>query len=226
MPSVRYLGHSSFYISSTKGTSIVTDPFGKTMPYTFPMVSADIILQSHEHADHNAYWRVGGNPLVLKRTSDYIVEFEQTIKRTDETLVFKGFPTYHDKFIGKKKGPNTIFMWYMDGLKFCFLGDLGHVLTGKEIEWLGEIDVLFCPVGGGTVLTSSDAVLVINQLKAKIIFPMHYKTKLTEYISWLEEPIENFTSKMTNVENLYALATQVDCNNLPKSPVVKILEMG
>ena len=226
MPNIRYLGHSSFYIASSKGTSIVTDPFGKIMPYTFPIISADIVLQSHEHADHNAYFRVGGNPQVIKRTSDYIAEFEANIQRTNETLIFKAFPSYHDKFIGKKKGPNTIFMWYMDGLKFCFLGDLGHVLTEKEIEWLGEIDILFCPVGGGSVLTSSDAVLVLNQFKAKIIFPMHYKTKLTEYISWLEEPLDNFISKCGNVEHLYTLATPVDCNHLPKHPVVKILEMG
>ncbi len=226
MPNIRYLGHSSYYINSAKGTAIITDPYGRTIPYTFPIISADIVLQSHEHADHNATWRVTGNPIVVKRTSDFIAEFDVNVEKTKETLTFKAFPSWHDKFIGKKKGPNTIFMWYMDGLKFCHLGDLGHVLTEKEIEWLGEVDVLFCPVGGGITLTSSDAVLVVNQLKAKIVFPMHYKTKMTEFISWLEEPVENFIEKIGGAEYLYALATQVDSHHLPKTTVVKILENG
>ncbi len=226
MSNIRYLGHSSFYISSSKGSAIITDPYGKNIPYTFPLISADIVLQSHEHADHNAAWRVNGSPVVLKRTSDFTAEFEVNVEKTKENFVFKAFPTYHDKFIGKKKGPNTVFMWYMDGMKFCHLGDLGHVLTEKEIEWLGEIDVLFCPVGGGTVLSSSDAVLVVNQLKAKLVFPMHYKTKMTEYISWLEEPVENFVEKIGNAEYLYALAMQIDSSSLPRTTCVKILENG
>ncbi|MCQ2735880.1 MAG: MBL fold metallo-hydrolase [bacterium] len=228
MPNIRYLGHSSYYIGSSKGSAIITDPYGKSIPYTFPLISADVVLQSHEHGDHNAGWRVNGNPVILKRTNDFTAEFEVNVDRTKELLAFKAFPSYHDKFIGKKKGPNTIFMWYMDGMKFCHLGDLGTVLTEREIEWIGDVDVLFCPVGGGTVLTSSDAVLVVNQLKAKIVFPMHYKTKMTEYISWLEEPVENFVEKIgkNNTEYLYALATQVDSYSLPATTSVKILENG
>lgn len=223
---VRYLGHSSFFISSGHGTNIIIDPYGPSIPYTFPMLNADIVLQTHEHPDHNAAWRVNGNPAVLKRTNDFMTEFEFPVKRTEETLVFQAIPSFHDRFIGKKKGPNTMFLWYMDGLKLCHLGDLGHVLADREVELMGEIDVLFLPVGGGTVLSSTDAVLVSSQLKARIIFPMHYKTKETELISWLEEPVENFIEKTGGAEYLYSLATSITAETLPKTRTVKILERG
>ncbi len=223
---VRFLGHSSFYISSAKGTSIVIDPYGTGIPYTFPMISADVVLQTHEHADHNAAWRVNGNPAIVKRTNDFIAEFELPIKRTIETLTFQAIPSYHDRFIGKKKGPNTIFLWYMDGIKFCHLGDLGHILGDREIDLLGEVDVLFCPVGGGITLSSTDAVLVVSQLKARIVFPMHFKTKETEFIPWLEEPVENFIEKVGGAEYMYSLATTLEAEKLPDKRVVKILERG
>jgi len=223
---VRYLGHSSFFVSSVAGTSIIIDPYGPSIPYTFPIINADIVLQTHEHADHNATFRVNGNPAIIKRTNDFLAEFELPVKRTEETFTFQAIPSYHDRFVGKKKGPNTIFLWYMDGLKFCHLGDLGHVLGDRELSLLGEIDVLFLPCGGGIVLTSTDAALVTSQLKAKIIFPMHYKTKETELIPWLEEPVENFIEKVGGAEYLHALSTTVSAETLPASREVKILERG
>ncbi len=226
MPSVRFLGHSSFLISTTTGTTIITDPYGTNVPYTFPLISADIVLISHEHADHNAYWRVTGNPAIIKRTGDYISEFETPVKRTGEILTFQAIPSYHDRFVGKKKGINTIFIWYSDGIKFCHLGDIGHMLTDKEMALIGEVDVLFCPVGGGDTLSSTDAVLVTSQLKAKIIFPMHFKTIETELVSYLDEPVDNFIEKMGGAETLYSLATTVEANTLPDRRVVKILERG
>lgn len=228
MSNVRYLGHSSFLITSDKGSSIIVDPFGNSTPYTFPLLSSDIVLVTHEHPDHNAYWRVSGNPAVIKRSGNYISEFEQVVPRTGETFTFKAYPSYHDRFLGKKKGFNTIFVWYMDGMKFCHLGDLGHILTDKDIEMIGEIDILFCPVGGGIVLSSTDAVLVCGQLKSKVIFPMHYKTPETSLISWLEEPVENFIEKMGGAEKLYSLSTTVEATKLAfdGTRVVKILEHG
>src|SRR5438552_532821 len=125
---VRYLGHSSFYVKSRKGTEIILDPYGSNVRLNFPALSADLVLISHEHADHNAHWRVNGNPLVLKRTANFPVEHEIPVKRTGETLTFYGLPTFHDRFSGRRRGPNTIFHWYMEGVHFVHLGDLGHLL--------------------------------------------------------------------------------------------------
>ncbi|MDQ7822748.1 MAG: MBL fold metallo-hydrolase [Candidatus Eremiobacteraeota bacterium] len=223
---VRYLGHSCFYVSSTKGTAIIIDPYGTSLPYNFPDLSADIVVMSHEHNDHNAGWRVQGTPIVIKRTSDFIVEFETPVQRTGEMVTFKGIPTHHDKFSGRRKGPNTIYLWFMEGLKLCHLGDLGHMLTDQQLKMVGDIDVLFCPVGGGTVLDPTEAVLVINQINPKIVFPMHYKTPEAEFMSLVKEPIEAFTSRFEKVEFLHAVATNVELGRLPASTKVMVLDHG
>ena len=174
MPSVRYLGHSSFYISSTKGTSIVTDPFGKTMPYTFPMVSADIILQSHEHADHNAYWRVGGNPLVLKRTSDYIVELTQRLTEQGiPVLAHLGFtPQFLNALGGYKvqaKGAEQTEFILGQALKLQKAGAFGVVLemvSAEAAKYItSHLDIPTIGIGAGK--DTDGQILVVDDVLGK-----------------------------------------------------------
>lgn len=223
---VRYLGHSCFLLNSAKGTLIVIDPFGDIIPYKFPEINADVVLVTHEHRDHNAIWRVGGSPRVVKRTSDFVVEHEFPIQRTGELLVFKGIPCHHDKFGGRRKGPNTIFSWFMEGLGLVHLGDLGHTLTDAQLKTIGDCDVLFLPVGGGTVLDPTEAVLVLNQLNPKLVFPMHYQTNETEYMALAKEPLESFTSRVEQVEHMHTMATNVELGRIPLRTKVMVLDYG
>jgi L-ascorbate metabolism protein UlaG (beta-lactamase superfamily) len=56
------------------------------------------------------------------------------------------------------------------------LGDLGHVLTSKQVEDLDNIDILMVPVGGVSTVAASQAAQVVRLLEPKIVIPMHYKT--------------------------------------------------
>jgi len=223
---VRYLGHSCFLLNSAKGTQILIDPFAESLPYKFPNINADIVIVTHEHKDHNAVWRVGGTPRIVKRTSEFIVEHEFPIPRTGELLVFKGIPTYHDKFSGRRKGPNTIVTWFMEGLGICHLGDLGHTLTDQQLKLIGDCDVLFLPVGGGSVLDPTEAVLVMNQLNPKLVFPMHYQTPESEHLSLAKEPLEAFTSRVETVEHMHTMATNVELGRIPIRTKVLVLDYG
>jgi L-ascorbate metabolism protein UlaG (beta-lactamase superfamily) len=82
--------------------------------------------------------------------------------------------TYHDKKRGVERGRNTVFVIHIDDMAFAHLGDLGHELTSAQIEDIGDIDVLFVPVGGNESLNASEAVAVIAQLEPRIVIPMHY----------------------------------------------------
>ncbi|MGV8123148.1 MAG: MBL fold metallo-hydrolase [Candidatus Xenobiia bacterium LiM19] len=221
---VRYLGHSCFYLNSMKGTQILIDPYGTGVPYDFPPINADVIVITHEHRDHNASFRVGGTPVIVKRTSDFIVEHEIPVQRTGELLIFKGIPTFHDKFSGRRKGPNTVFYWFMEGLGVCHLGDLGHTLTDQQLLMLKDVDVLFLPVGGGTVLDPTEAVLVMNQLNPKLVFPMHYATPETEFMALAKEPLESFTSRVEGPEHLHTMAMNVELGRMPTRTKVVILD--
>jgi L-ascorbate metabolism protein UlaG (beta-lactamase superfamily) len=64
----------------------------------------------------------------------------------------------------------------VDGLRLAHLGDLGHVLTPQVIQSVGDLDILLIPVGGSYTLDANMATEVVNQLKPKVVIPMHYKT--------------------------------------------------
>jgi len=222
---VRYMGHCSFLVNSSKGSSIVTDPYGIHLPYIFPPVSADVVLISHEHQDHNADWRVGGTPVVVKRTTEFPVEHEVPIKRNRENITFQGIPTYHDKHFGRRRGPNTTWVWHMEGVRYVFLGDIGHVLTEKQIQAIGgDADVLFLPVGGLTTVGPTEAALIVNQLTPKIVLPMHYLTPKIEHYNLAQDPLETFLNKMEKVEMTYTMSIDIDLARLPARTKVMVLK--
>lgn len=186
-----YLGHSSFLIESRKGYRIAIDPYHLKVSKTYPEVSAELVLITHEHPDHNAYWLIKNvktddkelQPKVLKRTTDFVSSFEIKTS-TNDLIEFLAIPTFHDKFEGKRLGPNTIWTFYVDGIKITHCGDLGHLLKDKDLKIIGSTDVLIAPIGGGDyTINFREFLVLMEQLKSIISIPVHFKTKYTLWIS-------------------------------------------
>ena len=158
------MGHSSFKIKG-KNTSIVTDPFDPGMVgVKFPKTEADIVIVSHNHDDHNKAAQVEGVRKVLDTPGEYEIGGTS----------FIGLPSYHDSEKGADRGKNTIFVIEMDGLRLCHLGDLGHKLDEGTLEEIGNIDILFVPVGGVYTIDAKLASELVTEIEPKIIIPMHY----------------------------------------------------
>jgi L-ascorbate metabolism protein UlaG (beta-lactamase superfamily) len=88
---------------------------------------------------------------------------------------------------------NTIYATTIDGIRLCHLGGLANAnLSAEVIEEIGEIDVLFLPVGGGKYLSPKDASKLATQLEAKIIIPTLYES--TELKTFLKEAGEENTA--------------------------------
>lgn len=162
---IRYLGQSAFLISNDR--LVVTDPFNPMLGKLPKELRADIVTVSHQHADHNFTKGVGGNPDIIDKIGE----------NDTESVKIKGVATFHDNEEGKKRGNNIVFIISLDGLKICHLGDLGHVLSDEQIKEIGQIDVLMVPVGGFFTIDAETADRVVEQLKPKIVLPMHYKPK-------------------------------------------------
>ena len=135
---VTWLGHSMCLLSLDEALKIVIDPYDDTVGYPLPEVSADIDVVSHRHFDHGNVKLVRGRPKVVDAPG------QTTVKG----ITFKGVPSVHDDKDGTLRGLNTIFLWEMGGIRFAHLGDLGVMLTDEQVKEVGEIDVLFPPVGG------------------------------------------------------------------------------
>ena len=50
---IKYLGHSSFLLTESTGTRVLTDPYDpEFVGYDYVPPSTDIVTVSHEHGDH------------------------------------------------------------------------------------------------------------------------------------------------------------------------------
>jgi len=147
---------------------VLTDPYTTRSDLTYGEIreSADIVTVSHEHNDHNNVATVGGSPEVVRGAT--IAEIKG--------VKLKGIPCYHDDVSGSRRGDNTIYCFEIDGVRVCHLGDLGHRLSDKQVAELGKVDILLIPVGSVYTIDAKVATKVCNQLKPKVIMPMHYKS--------------------------------------------------
>ncbi len=164
---VRWHGHACFEIVSSKGTTIVIDPHdGRSLGIKTPKVSADIVLITHEHFDHNAY------SIVAKPSANV---FSMHVgEESINDIKFMGIEAYHDREKGKRRGRNIVYKLYVDNISFVHVGDLGHELDVNYSTKLGLIDMLMIPVGGTFTIDAKVAWKNIETLKPKAVIPMHY----------------------------------------------------
>jgi len=164
---IRWHGHSCFEFRNENELTLVTDPHdGKSIGIKQPVVIADIVTISHDHFDHNADRIVqGNNKKVVTGTGS----------RTVRGIPIKGIASFHDEEKGAKRGENVINRFEMDGLKLCHMGDLGELLDEKQVAQIGEVDILFIPVGGTFTLDAENAWKVIGDIKPRVVVPMHFR---------------------------------------------------
>ncbi|MCH3965343.1 MAG: MBL fold metallo-hydrolase [Clostridium sp.] len=206
---ITYLAHSSFILENSNGKKVLTDPYDNTVGYKVFKGNVDIVTISHHHFDH-----------------DYVenLNCENIIDKTGhfnfEEISITGIPSYHDKVKGAKRGKNIIFIIEMDNYRLCHLGDLGYILSEDEISALGNIDVLFVPVGGNFTIDGKEAAKVSSLINPHIVIPMHYKTPL---LSFELDGLETFLKYAKNIENIGC--NFLDLNEKPTcSNKVQILE--
>lgn len=133
-----------------------------------PKIKDDIVLVSHDHDDHNNLEDVNPEAFLINNPGEY----------EKKGIAIRGISSYHDKTEGKERGLNTIYVIKAEDMTICHLGDLGQEkLDEKQVEEIGDIDILLVPVGGNYTINYKEAVGVIGQIEPKIIIPMHYKIK-------------------------------------------------
>lgn len=215
---ITYNGHSSFKLKASEGV-VVTDPFADSVGFEFPTASADVVTISHDHDDHNQASKVSGTvrrdkPFIIKAAGEYEI---------GGISVF-GAKTYHDDQDGEERGKNFVFIAFLDGMRVCHLGDLGHELTPEQVKKIGDVDILLCPVGGKYTIDPKVAKKVINSLEPSIVIPMHYKTPLHEEktfgeLSGVEEFLKEYGVEVEPVDKL-----NISVSQLPEETEIVVLK--
>lgn len=144
----------------------VADPHdGRSLGLPKPVGHAHIVTISHRHFDHD-------KARLFKMPGTKV--FDRPGKFRTKGARIKGIETYHDMALGKERGKNTIFRVSLDDVTLAHLGDIGHKLRGETLELLGDIDIMFIPIGGVFTIDAGTAWTVIEQVKPKVAVPMHY----------------------------------------------------
>lgn len=164
---INWFGQSCFRIEAKEG-SILIDPFSKEIGLKPPKIKDDIVLVSHDHDDHNNVGELSPEAFLINTPGEY----------EKKGIAIRGIFSYHDKTEGKERGLNTIYVIKAEDMTICHLGDLGQEkLDEKQVEEIGDIDILLVPVGGNYTINYKEAIGIISQIEPKIIIPMHYKIK-------------------------------------------------
>jgi L-ascorbate metabolism protein UlaG (beta-lactamase superfamily) len=213
---IKYFAHSSFLMTTVKGTRILTDPYesgsyGGAMGYRKIDEPTDVITISHNHSDHNYISREHDKARIFRETGSFVFK----------GIAIRGVGLFHDSSHGSERGSNIAYVYSIDGVNFCHLGDLGHIPNSSEISEIGPVDVLMMPVGGTFTVNAEEAGKVMSLLGPKICLPMHYKTKS---VGFNLGPLEDFTSGRSNVKKLNDSEAEIAKAALPQNAEIWVLK--
>ena len=170
---IKWFGHSFFQITSSSGTKIITDPFG-AMGFPMPEVWPNVVTIGREHGNHNNAGLAKGNPIILRGLKDGGNDWNQVNTTFRDVLIYnvpvhqRGFPGYE----GSMRG--AAFVFEMDGLCICHSGDVSEPFNEDQLDLIGHVDILLQTIGGVYTIGPEGAQKIIEQLKPKIVVPMHY----------------------------------------------------
>ncbi len=193
---IRWHGHACFEVEGS--VRVVTDPHdGKSLGIAPPAVRADLVLVSHDHFDHNFVKGVEGEDTTV---------LSRPVMTVEKGVRIEGIPADHDNEGGSKRGRITIFKFELDGLSFCHLGDLGHVLQEQQVDKISPVDVLFVPVGDVFTIGPEGAKKVVAQIAPKVAVPMHYRVP---GLGLSSQPVQNFI-KLCDQQKVMKIGNEVE----------------
>ena len=204
---VEWYGQSAFRLAAG-GASVFIDPFGdmsgaaaRGIRFEYPPIAgvrADLLLVTHEHADHNAVEVIEGAPPVLRSTAGRLAS------PLGEILAVA---SEHDESAGTERGPNTIFVLELGGIRVAHFGDFGQAgLRPEQERAIGALDLAILPVGAGPTIGAEQAALICERLQPRWVVPMHYRTERVNFL----EPVDAFLERMGGGERLTSPSLDTD----------------
>jgi L-ascorbate metabolism protein UlaG (beta-lactamase superfamily) len=162
---ITYDGVESVKVSHGDFT-IAINPISKESKFKLANFGSDLVLITANHPDFNGSdtaTRQGKEPFVIKGPGEYEVR-GVFVRGFQSKTVYGGVERF-----------NTVYSFELDGIRVVFLGAISDKdLDSRAKEELGDVDILFVPIGGGEVLGGEDSYKIANKREPKIIIPIHF----------------------------------------------------
>lgn len=163
--SLKYMGHATFKIKTADGKVIYIDPYGKN-DYSD---SADVVLITHSHDDHNQPgW-------VKKKPTCTIITWTQALVNgvyksfTIGNIKIDAVPAYNSNH---PKNSCVGYVIEFNGIKVYHAGDTGNITEMADLA-KREITYALLPMDAIYTMTPEQATAAANTIKAKYSIPMH-----------------------------------------------------
>lgn len=192
---ITYQGGQCFRVSFGD-TTLAFDPIAKQSKLPSSKFGADVAFVSLNHPNFNGVDQVThGNkePFIVQGPGEYEIG-DVTARGYGVKTTYEGVERF-----------NTIYQIRFEEMNIVFLGALGSAeIDPKILGEIGDIDILFLPIGGGDVLDVPQASKLAVKLEARLIIPMHYdKAALTAFMKEIgvdgQAPVDKLTIKKKDV---------------------------
>lgn len=171
---ISYIGHSAFLIRTPGGVSAATD----YNDHVRPPITPTIATMNRAHSTHFSFapdpaikhvlrgWKEGG-------VAEHNLA-EGNVRLFNVPTNIRNWENRTTDYAG-----NSIFVFEVGGLCIAHLGHLHHTLTPEHLKRLGPIDIVMIAVDGTVTLTQEGALEVVEQIKPKVVIPMHFFSEVT-----------------------------------------------
>ena len=208
---IRYVGHSTFRITSPEGVTAATDYAGFAGEGPAP----DVATMNHAHSSHYTDFPDPAIGRVLRGWSPDGGKAEHQEMIGD--MLIRNVATDIRRYGLSEPYGNSIFIFETAGLCIGHLGHLHHVPSDGHYAQIGRLDVVFVPVDGGYTMAQPAMVEVVKRLRASIIVPMHFFTvyNLQRFVDAMRTEFE------IDIRSDPLLVVSID--TLPRTPTVVVL---
>lgn len=163
MPDIQYLSRGCMRVRGKEGV-VICDPFPKANGFDPAKLTAQIVTLSG--TDQSRFAAAGVKPVkervfVIDGPGEYEIG----------GVMITGVRTYRDDQKGAASGYNTIYVFQVDDMTFCHLGELGHDLTTHQLEEIGVIDVLFVPAH--SPLSPAKLTEIVAGIEPRAVIPLY-----------------------------------------------------
>jgi L-ascorbate metabolism protein UlaG (beta-lactamase superfamily) len=205
-----WIGHSCFRLRG-RDLTLLTDPVAPGLGYAGARLEADVVTVSHDEPNHSAVSAVAGTPYVVRGPGEYELR----------GAMITGVATPRRPGEGRDVPRNTAYVFELDDVSVCHLGDLTSPLTADQVAVVKDADVLLVPVGGHCTIDAAQAAEVVAQVEPKLVVPMHYRTPAAALDL---DPVDRFCREMGTADPQPQSRLNVTRGSLPDQLTVVLLE--